>query len=270
MKTSKLPLLAATAVVCAAFSLATANAAVIAQWNFATAPSSGSPNAGYITPQSTETTAADQTVSPWTPPTGITVSTLTLGTGTGTPTLTNSSGHLQGAQAYSLVSYSGTSNIAADFAAGSYEQFTITISAGYSLSLTGVTISTGKGNFNQRPSLGNSYFSSSVTGSTTALGSGANGWVWRSFEPYSSQHGLFPYTVDLTSANSAAGTSLQNLTNTSVTFYVPIDYSVNNEPAGIQNLILNGNLSSVPEPATWALLAFSLTTVMVLRRRRRA
>ena len=33
---------------------------------------------------------------------------------------------------------------------------------------------------------------------------------------------------------------------------------------------LSGVLSVVPEPATWALLAFSLTTVMVLRRRRRA
>ena len=118
MKLTKLPLLAASVVASAAFSLATANAApiTIAQWNFATAPSSGSPNAGYITPQSTETTAANQTVTPWTPPTGITVSTLTLGTGTGTPTLTNSSGHLQGTQAYSLVSYNGTSTIAADFA----------------------------------------------------------------------------------------------------------------------------------------------------------
>ncbi len=32
---------------------------------------------------------------------------------------------------------------------------------------------------------------------------------------------------------------------------------------------ITGDLSVVPEPATWALLAFSLTTVMVLRRRRR-
>jgi len=31
---------------------------------------------------------------------------------------------------------------------------------------------------------------------------------------------------------------------------------------------VTGNLNVVPEPATWALLAFSLTTVMVLRRRR--
>ena len=178
---------------------------------------------------------------------------------------TNSSGHLQGTQAYSVT---GTpAGLAADFAAGSYEQFTVTIDASHSLSLTGVTISTGEGNFNERPSLGNSYFSSSVTGSTTALGSGANGWVWRSYEPYGSQHGLFPYTVDLTSANPIADISLQGLTNTTVTFYVAIDYFLG-EPAGIQNLTLNGNLSAVPEPATWALLSFSLTTVIVLRRRR--
>jgi len=31
---------------------------------------------------------------------------------------------------------------------------------------------------------------------------------------------------------------------------------------------VTGNLNVVPEPSTWALLAFSLTTVMVLRRRR--
>jgi hypothetical protein len=36
------------------------------------------------------------------------------------------------------------------------------------------------------------------------------------------------------------------------------------------NFIDDVNLSVVPEPATWALLAFSLTTVMVLRRRRAA
>jgi hypothetical protein len=29
-----------------------------------------------------------------------------------------------------------------------------------------------------------------------------------------------------------------------------------------------GLLTAIPEPATWALLAFSLTTVVVLRRRR--
>jgi autotransporter-associated beta strand protein len=33
---------------------------------------------------------------------------------------------------------------------------------------------------------------------------------------------------------------------------------------------ITGNLTVVPEPATWALLAFSLTTIMVLRRRRMA
>jgi hypothetical protein len=32
--------------------------------------------------------------------------------------------------------------------------------------------------------------------------------------------------------------------------------------------IATGDLTVVPEPATWGLLAFSLTTVMVLRRRR--
>ncbi|MFZ4777694.1 MAG: autotransporter-associated beta strand repeat-containing protein [Terrimicrobiaceae bacterium] len=36
------------------------------------------------------------------------------------------------------------------------------------------------------------------------------------------------------------------------------------------SLYTSGTLSVVPEPSTWALLAFSLTTVMVLRRRRRS
>jgi autotransporter-associated beta strand protein len=36
------------------------------------------------------------------------------------------------------------------------------------------------------------------------------------------------------------------------------------------NLYTDGTITVVPEPATWGLLAFSLTTVIVLRRRRRA
>ena len=34
------------------------------------------------------------------------------------------------------------------------------------------------------------------------------------------------------------------------------------------NFNVTGDVAAIPEPATWALLAFSLTTVMVLRRRR--
>ena len=264
MKTPKLLLLAASAVASAAFSLATANAApiTIAQWNFATVPSSGLPNLGYTTAQPTETTAVNQTVTPWTPPAGITVSTLTLGSGA---TPYGPAGYIEGAEAYLITGTS--SGIVTDVTKGSYEKFTITIDAGHTLSLTGVTLATGNNNVNVSGG-GNSYFSSSVTGQTTALGSGANGYLWRQYEAYS--HYLATYTVDLTSTNLVAGTSLQNLTNTSVDFYVPIDFNNSGLPAGIQNLTLNGNLSAVPEPATWALLAFSLTTVMVFRRRRRA
>ena len=263
MKTTKFKLLTVTAsaVACAAFSLATANAAVIAEWNFATNPG-GNKHAApdYLTAQSTLTTAVNQTVTPWTPPAGITVSTLTLGTGA---TFSNGGGGaLEGTQAYSV---SGTSSgIVADIAAGSYEQFTVTIDAGYSLNLTGVSIATGNSSiysFN-----GNSYFSSSLTGQTTALGSGANGYVWRGYELYS--HALSPYTVDLTSANSAAGISLQNLTDTSVTFYVPIDFNNSGVPAGILNLTLNGDLTVVPEPATFAMVLGGFGALALLRRRK--
>jgi len=263
MKTPKLLLLAASAVASAAFSLATANAAVIAQWNFATNPGAGiQANNAYMTAQSTLTTAVNQTVTPWTPPAGITVSTLTLGTGA----TFNNNGSAQAIQAYRVTGTS--SGIAADFAAGSYEQFTVTIDASHSLNLTGVTIATSNsGVYNWD---GNSYFSSSVTGQTTALGSGANDAGWQPWNTNSWDRVLNPYTVDLTSANPIAGTSLQGLTNTSVIFYVPIDFNATgNLLAGIQNLTLNGNLTAVPEPATWALLAGGLTVVTIFRRRGR-
>jgi len=264
MQIEKLPLLAASAVACAAFSLATANAAVIAEWNFATDPGNNKHAAtAYLTAQSTETTAVNQTVTPWTPPTGITVSTLTLGPGA-TFSL-GGGGALEGGQAYNFSS--GTSSgILADVAKGSYEQFTVTIDAGHSLNLTNASIATGNSSIYTYD--GSSYFSSSKTGgNTTSLGSGANGYVWRGYELYS--HALFPYTVDLTPANSAAGLSLQNLTNTSVTFYVPIDYNSGGVPAGILNLTLNGTLSTVPEPATFAMVLGGFGALALLRRRRR-
>ena len=47
-------------------------------------------------------------------------------------------------------------------------------------------------------------------------------------------------------------------------------FTVNGGAAAIlDNHLVTGYYEVVPEPATWALLAFSLTTVMVLRRRRR-
>jgi len=51
--------------------------------------------------------------------------------------------------------------------------------------------------------------------------------------------------------------------------------SVNFLNGAAGNLVYNTssidlNITTVPEPATWALLAFSLTTVVVLRRRRQA
>ena len=74
-----------------------------------------------------------------------------------------------------------------------------------------------------------------------------------------------------------AGTSLGNFSGLTSTGFYNGTWSVgvaNNTWTLNQNGQLltfsevTGNLNVVPEPATWALLAFSLTTVMVLRRRR--
>jgi len=263
MKTSKFKLLAASAVAGAAFSLATANAAVIAEWNFATNPGVGiQANNAYMTVQDTMTTAVNQsTVTPLPPPAGITVTKLLLGPGA----TFNNSGSAQAIQAYRVTGTS--SGIAADVAAGSYEEFTVTIDASHSLNLTNVSIATtNSGVYNWD---GNSYFSSSLTGQTVALGSGPNDVGWQPFNTNSWDRVLNPYTVDLTSANPIAGTSLQGLTNTSVTFYVPIDFNATGYLlAGIQNLTLNGDLNVVPEPATFAMVLSGLGTLALLRRRR--
>ena len=71
---------------------------------------------------------------------------------------------------------------------------------------------------------------------TTTLG------VYHLFTGFSSESGTFS-AVNFVGAAGAAGTF--NYTNGDLT------------------------LTTVPEPTTWALLAFSLTTVMVFRRRRR-
>ncbi len=97
---------------------------------------------------------------------------------------------------------------------------------------------------------------------------------------------VFTFGPSLTLANNTdillfgfAGTSLGNfsgVTSTgsySGTWLVGVPNSTWTLSSGGQTLTFSevtGNLNVVPEPATWALLAFSLTTVMVLRRRRQA
>lgn len=86
---------------------------------------------------------------------------------------------------------------------------------------------------------------------------------------------------DFTNLGSAqAGTPYKVLTFGSVSGFTVADLAMINSPGFTLDTGFNGSgwkingtdlevqFSAVPEPATWALLAFSLTTVMVLRRRR--
>jgi len=86
---------------------------------------------------------------------------------------------------------------------------------------------------------------------------------------------------DFTNLGSAqAGTPYKVLTFGSVSGFTVTDLAMINSPGFTLDIGFNGSgwkingtdlevqFSAVPEPATWALLAFSLTTVMVLRRRR--
>ena len=52
------------------------------------------------------------------------------------------------------------------------------------------------------------------------------------------------------------------------TFSAPISFSLPEAAGTFDYATGNLDLTAVPEPATWGLLAFSLTTVLVLRRRR--
>jgi len=232
----------------------------IAQWNFATDPGGGNPaNTSYYTAQPMETTAVDQSVTPFVAPTGVTVSTLILGgAGVFTPD------HQQGSEV--IIPTTTSSGLAGDIAGGAYEAFTITVDPGYILSLSDMSIATGE--YTPGSESGNSYLSSSLTGTTTALGSGANGYGWSSFSLYS--HALSPYDVDLTSANSTAGTSFQNLTsaNGPITFYIALDIPAYQDN-GVQNLVLNGTITSaVPEPSTYALLLGGVALLLGASRRR--
>ena len=74
------------------------------------------------------------------------------------------------------------------------------------------------------------------------------------------------FTLDLTGFVSGSslrfGTDASGLTGTQLAQFTATGFS----SFGLDS---SGYLTAVPEPATWALLAFSLTTVMVLRRRMR-
>jgi hypothetical protein len=234
----------------------------IGEWNFATDPGGGiDANAAFSTAQPTETTAVDQTVTPFTPPTGVTLSNLIIG-----PAAVYTPGASE--QAYEgFAPTISTTGVAADITGGNYEAFTLTVNPGYTLSLN--DISTSVGFYNSGNYYGTSYLASSLTGTSVALGSGANGYDWSSYFKYS--HALSPFDTDLTSANSAAGTAFQNLTSASgpITFYVAMDASAyyNN---GVQNLVINGTLTAtaVPEPSTYALLGMGLLALVVVGRRK--
>ena len=97
--------------------------------------------------------------------------------------------------------------------------------------------------------------------STLDFGSGTSVLLFDSITNNTGHLNIINWTTG--SGESLRFTSNANLSASS--------FTVNGGAATIlDNHLVTGYYEVVPEPATWALLAFSLTTVMVLRRRRKS
>ena len=93
----------------------------------------------------------------------------------------------------------------------------------------------------------------SIAVNLTLSGVGDNLQHTVSLFKFYSDSGVTPFALTNIGSGLAFGTVDPNITNTSFAYH---------------NGSIDLTYTAVPEPATWALLAFSLTTVMVLRRRR--
>jgi hypothetical protein len=83
-------------------------------------------------------------------------------------------------------------------------------------------------------------------------------------------------TFNLFAFNTTSSGNFSGITSTGYASYSGLTWTQSGDvwsaSAGNGQILnfseLDGSLNVIPEPATWALLAFSLTTIMVFRRRR--
>ena len=151
----------------------------------------------------------------------------------------------------------GTQNSSAGFAAAvslnTYYEFTITPTGGSTIQVDSISA----------PFWGNQ----NDTATTIYLASSLNS--------YASSLGSTPLTITGTNKGNwsiTLGTPLVSTTPVTMRIYMARNWSYEYAgfaapTAGADSLIVNGNVT-VPEPATWALLAFSLTSIVIFRRRR--
>jgi len=169
----------------------------------------------------------------------------------------------------------------------------LTFTTGYAFNSSAMGVNTGDaslGNLNVSTAIMDAVFTTdAVTGNTFKL-TNLNPAKTYTFKLFGSRSAIDPIRVttytatggnslsgNLTTSGTGIGTGSVNYNTGNFTTFVGITPDVNNE------IFINYKVNSggfaylnalqidvVPEPSTWALLAFSLTIVMVFRRRRRA
>ncbi len=147
---------------------------------------------------------------------------------------------------------------------GSYFNFTLTAGGGFQLNMSSLTFDASKGGATSRGfAIQTSATGFSTDGSTNV---NASGVVSAGTFTAISNTFVFPTTSAITL--DLSGSSYQGLSSLEIRIF---SYSpLTSASLEYDNFALNGSVVSVPEPATWALLAGAGTTLVVLRRRRRS
>lgn len=159
----------------------------------------------------------------------------------------------------------GSNTFSGSVDANRYYEFTITPQSGYTVSLSSITFDAGRSSTGPRQFVirsSNDSYVSNISGT----GSGAVSTV---------SGNIFQFT-DNSSTNLVAGQSITMSSFTNVTSPLTLRIFGFNAEAGtgtlrIDNLAVNGSVTAVPEPSTYAAMAgaVALLGVMVHRRRQR-
>jgi hypothetical protein len=147
-----------------------------------------------------------------------------------------------------------------------YYEFTITPQTGYSLSLSNITFDAGRSSTGPRQFVirtSNDSFTSNLSGTASGVVSIVSGNVFQFTDNTS---------TNLVTGQSVSLSAFSNLT-TALTLRI---YAYNAELSGgtfrIDNVAINGSVTAIPEPSTYAAIfgALALAGVMIHRRRKQA